>query len=52
MLPPLLKWWEHVTKPEKAQLTCDHKDLDPAKILSKIEVTLKDRNITHKYDAE
>ena len=37
-------------KPEKMQLTSDHKDLDPAKILSKIEVTLKDRSIIQKYD--
>jgi len=28
-------------KPEKCQLTNDHKDLDPAKILSKIEITLR-----------
>ena len=32
-------------KPEKGQLTTDHKDLDPAKIISKIEVTLKDRKL-------
>lgn len=37
-------------KPEKLQLTSDHKDLDPATILSKIEVTLKDRKITQEYD--
>ena len=37
-------------KPEKCQLTSDHKDLDPAKILSKIEVTLKDRTLTQKYE--
>lgn len=37
-------------KPEKCQLTSDHKDLDPAKILSKIEVTLKDRTLSQKYD--
>lgn len=36
-------------KPEKCQLTSDHKDLDPAKILSKIEVTLKSRTISQKY---
>lgn len=37
-------------KPEKLQLSSDHKDLDPAKILSKIEVTLKDRTLSQKYD--
>lgn len=37
-------------KPEKLQLTSDHKDLDPATILAKIEVTLKDRKITQEYD--
>lgn len=37
-------------KPEKGQLTSDHKDMDPAKILSKIEVTIKGRTLTHKYD--
>lgn len=37
-------------KPEKCQLTSDHKDLDPAKILSKIVVTLKDRTLGQKYE--
>ena len=37
-------------KPEKLQLTSDHKDMDPATIISKIEVTLKDRKLTQKYD--
>lgn len=37
-------------KPEKLQLTSDHKDLDPATILSKIEVTFKDRTLIQKYD--
>lgn len=37
-------------KPEKLQLTHDHKDLDPAKIISKIEITLKDRILGQKYD--
>lgn len=37
-------------KPEKLQLSHDFKDLDPAKILAKIELTLKDRTITQKYD--
>ena len=39
-------------KPERLQLTSDHKDLDPSSILSKIEVTLKDRTITQKFDGE
>ena len=37
-------------KPEKLQLSTDYKDMDPAKILAKIEVTLKDRIIKQKYD--
>ncbi len=37
-------------KPEKLQLSNDYKDLDPAKILSKIEVTLRDRKIKQEYD--
>lgn len=37
-------------KPEKCQLTSDHKDLDPSKILSKIEVTLKNRTISQDFD--
>lgn len=41
---------QYFIKPEKCQLTSDHKDLDPAKIISKIEVTLKDRTLTHTYD--
>lgn len=36
-------------KPEKGQLSSDHKDLDPAKVLSKIEVTLKNRTLTREY---
>lgn len=39
-------------KPEKLQLTSDHKDLDPATILSKIEVTLKDRKLIHEFNKE
>ena len=39
-------------KPEKLQLSNDHKDLDPAKILSKIEVTLRNRTITQTYDED
>ena len=37
-------------KPEKRQLTSDHKDMDPAKVLSKIEVTLKNRKMIQEYD--
>ena len=37
-------------KPEKMQLAHDFKDADPAKVLSKIELTLKDRKITQEYD--
>ena len=37
-------------KPEKLQLSSDHKDMDPAKILSKIEVTLKDRTLRQDYE--
>ena len=37
-------------KPEKLQLTSDHKDLDPATVLSKIEVTLRDRSLIQVYD--
>lgn len=37
-------------KPEKGQLTSDHKDMDPGKILSKIEVHFKDRTLTHTFD--
>ena len=39
-------------KPEKLQLSSDHKDLDPATILTKIEVYLKSRIITQKYDKD
>lgn len=43
---------QYFIKPEKGQLTSDHKDLDPAKIISKIEVTLKDRVLTQKYNED
>ena len=39
-------------KPEKLQLSSDHKDMDPAKVLSKIEVTLKNRKLIQEYDLE
>lgn len=37
-------------KPEKHQLTSDHNDLDPATIISKIEITLKDRKLIQEYE--
>jgi hypothetical protein len=37
-------------KPEKGQLTSDHKDMDPAKVLSKIEVHFKGRTLIQEYD--
>ncbi len=37
-------------KPEKCQLTSDHKDADPSKVLSKVGVTLKDRTLSQKYN--
>ena len=37
-------------KPEKGQLTIDHKDMDPAKILSKIEVHFKGRILTQEFE--
>lgn len=36
-------------KPEKGQLTSDHKDMDPANVLSKIEVQFKGRKLTQEY---
>ena len=39
-------------KPEKGQLTSDHKDMDPAKVLSKIEVQFKGRKLTQEYSDE
>ena len=43
---------QYFIKPEKLELSHDHKDLDPATILSKIEITLKDRKIKQEYDEE
>lgn len=43
---------QYFIKPEKGQLTSDHKDMDPAKIISKIEVTLKGRKLTQEYEQE
>lgn len=37
-------------KPEKGQLTYDHKDVDPATLLAKMELTLSNKKITHEYD--
>lgn len=39
-------------KPEKLQLASDHKDLDPAKVLTEITVKLKNRSLNQKYDEE
>lgn len=39
-------------KPEKGQLTSDHKDMDPSEVISKIEVTLKDRKLTQTFNSE
>lgn len=39
-------------KPEKGQLSSDHKDMDPSKVLSKIVVTLKDRTLSQEYEDE
>ena len=39
-------------KPEKLQLASDHKDLDPAKVLTEITVKLKNRLLSQKYDKE
>lgn len=39
-------------KPEKGQVTSDHKDLGPSKILSKIEVKFKGKRITQEFDEE
>lgn len=37
-------------KPEKAQISHDMHDLDPSTLISKIEVTLRDRTFTHDFD--
>ena len=37
-------------KPEKLQLTTDHKDMDPARVLSSIAITLRDRTLRHDFD--
>lgn len=41
---------QYFIKPEKGQLTSDHKDMDPAKILSKIEVRINGRTLTQEFD--
>ena len=43
---------QYFIKPEKKQLTSDHKDMDPAKVISRIEVTLKDRTLRQEYEEE
>lgn len=39
-------------KPEKGQLTSDHKDMDPSKVLSRIEVKFKDRRLVQEYEEQ
>lgn len=39
-------------QPEKLKLSHDHNDLDPASVISKIEVTLKDRILKQEYEEE
>lgn len=39
-------------KPEKGQLSSDHKDMDPGKVISKIEVSLKNRKLSQEYEVE
>ena len=41
---------QYFIKPEKGQLTSDYKYMDPAKILSKIEVRIKGRTLTQEFD--
>ena len=41
-----------IIEPGKLQLSTDHKDLDPANIITKIEVMLKDRVLSQKYDKD
>jgi hypothetical protein len=43
---------QYFIKPEKGQLTSDHKDLNPAKTLSKIEAQFKGRKITQEYEED
>lgn len=37
-------------KPEKGQLTFDHKDLDPSTMLAGVQVTLANSTIIHSYE--
>ena len=39
-------------KPEKGQLTSDHKDMDPAKVIPMIEVTFKGCRMIQEYGDE
>lgn len=43
---------QYFIKPEKCQLTSDHKDTDPAKVIARIDVTLKDRKLSHSFDTD
>ena len=41
---------QYFIKPEKGQVTYDHKDYDPSKILSKVEVRFRNKRIIHEFD--
>lgn len=41
---------QYFIKPEKGQMTNDHKDMYPGGILSKVELTLNNKKITHEYE--
>lgn len=43
---------QYFIKPEKGQVAYDHKDFDPAKILSRVEVQFKGKKIVHEFDEE
>ena len=43
---------QYFIKPEKCQLTSDHKDMDPSKVISRIEVTLKNRTLSQMFESE
>lgn len=43
---------QYFIKPEKGQVTYDHKDYDPSKIMSQIEVRFKNKTIIHKFEDE
>lgn len=43
---------QYFIKPEKGQVTSDHKDLDPRKVMSKIEVHFRGKKITQEFEDE